>query len=484
MKFLALLPLAALSTALVLPPEEVLNQAAIEDHHEATWAEDAEEMSENILGGLKHSLEELSQTSKKAWNEVTKLSNNAFDDAMDKVGEVGDSFQQTIFDAESWIESEFEDPALAFDDPHHGPPHHGPPGHGKRPHHPPHHGHEKPNLTVYQLIAGSKYTTKLAKLISEYDDLVDALNSTKANYTIFAPTDKAFEKIPDHVPKPSKEFLKKLLEYHVVPGFYPAGRVLATHTVPTLLKSDSLGSEPLPQRLSFHIGFKGLNVNFYSRVIAINIFGTNGVIHGVDSLILPPPPVLKIIDLLPAEFSTLELGLVKTGLYDLLNTTDHAGGTFFAPSNFAFKKLGPRINAFLFSPYGLKYLKALLEYHVVPDNTLYSDAYYKAGSGDDEVENVPKGYFHIDLPTLLDDRHLAIDVARYGGFIRIKINAFSTVTVQDGVAKDGVVHVVSDVLIPPKKVDGVKHLDFWEGGEIEVEDLKQRLEPFVVKNDL
>ena len=72
--------------------------------------------------------------------------------------------------------------------PHHGPPHHGPPEHGrpgKGPHHPPH--HHKPNMTVYQLIAGSKYTTKLAKLISEYDDLVEALNSTKANYTVFAP---------------------------------------------------------------------------------------------------------------------------------------------------------------------------------------------------------------------------------------------------------------------------------------------------------
>ena len=103
---------------------------------------------------------------------------------------------------------------------------------------------------------------------------------------------------------------------------------------------------------------------------------------------------MEIIDLLPGEFSTLELGLAKTGLIHALNdTSNHVGGTLFAPSNFAFQKLGPKINAFLFSTYGQKYLKALLKYHVVANQTLYSDAYYKA---DEAVDNsIPKGYFHV-----------------------------------------------------------------------------------------
>ncbi|PMD31472.1 hypothetical protein L207DRAFT_591432 [Hyaloscypha variabilis F] len=64
--------------------------------------------------------------------------------------------------------------------------------------------HEPPGLPVgegtdgYEVIAGSKYTTKLAKLINEFPDLVEVLNGTAANYTVFAPTDKAFEKIPEH----------------------------------------------------------------------------------------------------------------------------------------------------------------------------------------------------------------------------------------------------------------------------------------------
>merc|ERR1712098_980495 len=210
-----------------------------------------------------------------------------------------------------------------------------------------------------------------------------------------------FEKLPKGHKKPSKELIKKVLAYHVSPDFYPAGRVLVTHTIPTALGEDSLGGNP--QRLR----------------VGINIFGTNGVIHGVDSLILPPPPAYKIIELVPSEFSTLELALVKTGLDKALADAPHAGGTLFAPSNWAFQKLGPRINAFLFSKYGEKYLKALLKYHVVANQTLYSDAFYKekSSSGEGEVgeDGIPKGYFHVDLPTLLEDKSLSIDVARYGG---------------------------------------------------------------------
>lgn len=163
-----------------------------------------------------------------------------------------------------------------------------------------------------------------------------------------------------------------------------------------------------------------------------------------------------------------------------LNTTDHNGGTFFAPSNFAFKKLGPRINAFLFSSYGLKYLEALLEYHVVPNNTLYSDAFYKTSS-DKSVDEagIPKGHFHVDLPTLLKDRSLSIDIARYGRLIEIKINSFSRVSIADGIAYDGVLHVVGDVIIPPKKL-GDGSLQQWDSSsELTEEDLKERLEPFV-----
>ncbi|KJX95350.1 fasciclin domain family protein [Zymoseptoria brevis] len=483
MKFSTILPFAAITTAFVVPSEEVLSELKIEDHHQSTTVYDeVVSTKDDIVSKFESFLHESKDRAKHAWEDVSEKSQNLMDDAFSRADEVattfGDKMEETANDLQSWLEEHnmFE----SSDDGHHHD------GDHKRPHHPPHHDdphHGKPNLTVYQLIAGSKYTTKLAKLINEYDDLVEALNSTAANYTIFAPTDAAFEKIPEHAHKPTKEQLKAVLSYHVVPDFYPAGRVLVSHTAPTLLKGKHLSSQEEPQRIAFKIGLRGLTVNFYSRIVAINIFGTNGVIHGVDSLLIPPPSIITLIDLFPGEFSTLELGLGKTGLLEKFNHTDHhQGGTFFAPSNWAFQKLGPRVNAFLFSQYGKKYLEALLKYHVVPKNTLYSDAYYKAKDSDAEMEEIPKGYFHVDLPTLLDDRSLSIDIGRYGGYISMKINGFSTVSVQDGIAEDGVLHVVSSVLIPPKSVGG--KMVHYEGGEITEEELKERLEPFVAKMDL
>jgi uncharacterized surface protein with fasciclin (FAS1) repeats len=182
------------------------------------------------------------------------------------------------------------------------------------------------------------------------------------------------------------------------------------------------------------------------------------------------------------------LGLGKTGLIGSLNETSasNTGGTFFAPPNSAFKKLGPKINAFLFSPYGAKYLKALLEYHVVANQTLYSNAYYGPNAasvkGADSVEADAVAYFHFDLPTLLEDKSLAVDVTRYGPFISIKINGFVRVVVQDGLAKDGVIQVVSNVLIPPKQATGAV-AQYWNGEDMSVEELRERLDPYVVNEE-
>jgi len=469
MKLTSLLPLAALSTAFVIPDEQITNQIVVESKEASKPFFDRHQSTSDIFSNVEE-----------AFKGAGVFSENAFDNAINAVTDAGKEAKAPFechtsmmaFDAQGWLDSTVstvEDVDI-FD-------------HPKKPRHKPHHPHRphhKPNKTVYELIASSKYTTKLTKLINEYPDLVEVLNGTAANYTVFAPTDAAFEKIPKHHKKPSKELIKKVLSYHVSPDFYPAGRILVTHTIPTALGEDSLGGEPQRLRVGLSLT-KGLNVNFYSRIVAVNIFGTNGVIHGVDSILLPPPPALKIISLIPGEFSTLSVGLEKTGLFEAIAKSHHEGGTLFAPSNFAFNKLGPRINAFLFSKYGEKYLKALLKYHIVANQTLYSDAFYKAKDAESKVvdevdmEGIPKGYFHVDLPTLLNDKSLSIDVARYGGLISIKINGFSSVAIQDGIAKDGVIHVVSSVLIPPKTPGGASYM----GEEMTVEDLKERLGVYV-----
>lgn len=234
----------------------------------------------------------------------------------------------------------------------------------------------------------------------------------------------------------------------------------------------------------------------------------------MDSILVPPPPAGRLISLFPSKFSTLELAAEKTGLHpphhhhnhhgdggkDSNNDDDHqhhkhhnlTGLTIFAPTNFAFRKLGPAANAFLFNTEkGLGYLRALLKYHIVVNETLYSDAYYglkghseELFSDDDESErNVGKGethngHFHVDLPTLLDEKRLSIDIARWYGIINIRINGYYNVAIEDGIARDGVVQVLNSVLIPPHEQN---HEGAWteEDGEIPVEELIERLKPYV-----
>ena len=361
MRFSHILPLAALSAAFVVPNEQVFSELSIDDTTHARANQGA--WSEQVLSELKNDFAEAEKGIKEASNNAKHALDEAFTSASDIGSSMTTKFQETAFDAKSWFESAANSAYDALDSHEHPhPPHHGPPHHGDDPHHGgPHHGH-KPNETVWQLLSSSKYTEKFSKLISEYPDLVEKLNSTKnGNLTVFAPKDTAFPDHPHH--KPSKEQIKKFIEYHISDDFYPAGRVLITHTIPTLLEGEHLPGKAA-QRLSVHLGLRGLTINFYSRIVAVNIFGTNGVIHGVDNLLVPPPRAFKIIDLLPSEFSTFELALGKTGLLDAYNSTDHPSGTLFAPSNFAFQKLGPKINGFLFSEYGRKYLKALILYHV------------------------------------------------------------------------------------------------------------------------
>jgi uncharacterized surface protein with fasciclin (FAS1) repeats len=339
-----------------------------------------------------------------------------------------------------------------------------------------HHGHEFPEQTIYQVISESNYTTKFAKLVDEHPAVVKLLNSTSAgNYTLFVPIDSAFEHIPEHHKKPSDEFVEKLLFYHIALGNYPAGRVLHSHTIPTALNETYLGGDA--QRLRARLGLHGVKLNFYSTIVATNVAAKNGLIHAVRDIIVPPPFAGREVSLFPQYFSTLLLAWQKTEFGKFVHSVKATGTTLFAPSNQAFTRLGPRANAFLFNTEtGLKYLNAILKYHVTVNATLYSDAYYDH-TADDDAASSGSGT-HYELTTLLHDLHLGVDVGRVFGFLTLRVNGFSRVTVQDGVAANGVIHVVDKVLIPPHKHHGHGEETF-ETDEISVEELKERLDEYV-----
>ena len=111
-------------------------------------------------------------------------------------------------------------------------------------------------------------------------DLVDTLKG-EGPFTVFAPTDEAFAKLPDGVVadllRPENiDQLKAVLTYHVVPGAVRAEQVVMLTSAQTV------------NGQSVDIVVNGDNVKIESaNVIATDIIASNGVIHVIDSVILP-----------------------------------------------------------------------------------------------------------------------------------------------------------------------------------------------------
>lgn len=109
--------------------------------------------------------------------------------------------------------------------------------------------------------------------------LIDALRS-EGPFTVFAPTDEAFAKIPpqtlDELLQPeNKEKLIAILTYHVVPG------KVTSHDVAHLNSATTLQGQALT--ISRHDGVK---IND-AKVIAPDVEATNGVIHVIDTVLMP-----------------------------------------------------------------------------------------------------------------------------------------------------------------------------------------------------
>lgn len=132
-----------------------------------------------------------------------------------------------------------------------------------------------------QTAASNGSFTTLTKAV-QAAGLTDQLTGDKP-YTVFAPTDAAFAALPagtvDKLLQPeNKQTLVKLLSYHVVPGKISStelksGDVKTVEGTPVTVKVDSASSE--------------ITVN-NAKVIQPNIPASNGVIHVVDKVILPP----------------------------------------------------------------------------------------------------------------------------------------------------------------------------------------------------
>lgn len=242
--------------------------------------------------------------------------------------------------------------------------------------------------------------------------------STENNLTVFAPTDDAFAALLsdlglsslDDIPTAD---LASILTYHVI-GAKAMSSDLSTGYVSTLSSYDN-------NNITMYIETEsGVMINNSVSVTTADIEASNGIIHVVDKVILPPTVVN--IALANDNFTTLVQAVVKAGLVDALSS--EGPFTVFAPTNEAFDALFTQLGVSGVEDLTAEQLTPILMYHVVPGNVLSTELI----SG--------------EVGTLNGDSNLNVDLSS-----GVKINE-SSVVAADIQGANGVVHVIDKVLIP------------------------------------
>merc|ERR1711997_181322 len=185
----------------------------------------------------------------------------------------------------------------------------------------------------------------------------------------------------------------------------------------------------------------GVTVNG-ATVIATDVLASNGVVHVIDTVILPETKEPETKNTLPTIAATAQatpslstlLAAVKAA--DLAGTLDGAGTfTVFAPNNAAFAKLPEGTIATLLKPENKDQLTAILLKHVLP-------VQIKAGE-------IPSG--STKVKTVGGEE---VEIINAGGGVTVN---GATVIATDVLASNGVVHVIDTVILPETKEPETKN---------------------------
>ncbi|NJN95214.1 MAG: DUF4397 domain-containing protein [Anaerolineales bacterium] len=269
--------------------------------------------------------------------------------------------------------------------------------------------------TIVEIASGDdRFETLVAAL--QAAELVDDLQG-EGPFTVFAPTDHAFAKLPDGALEALLNdipTLQKILLYHVA-----AGKNMAADVV-QLTELETLQGEKVQIRVEGHKVF----VND-AQIIITDIEASNGVIHVIDTVLIPPSLQPKtIVDIAVADdrFETLVAALQAA---DLVETLQGDGPfTVFAPTDDAFAKLPAGTLEALLND--IPALKEILLYHVVPGKFLAADVVQQT-----------------ELTTAKGDK---VKIKVEGG--KVFVND-AQIIITDIEASNGVIHVIDTVLIPP-----------------------------------
>jgi uncharacterized surface protein with fasciclin (FAS1) repeats len=138
-----------------------------------------------------------------------------------------------------------------------------------------------------------KTIAQIAESNKDFSTLLDALKTAgwleelngSETFTVFAPTNKAFEALGEATLKSvlsDKEKLRSILTYHVVKGSWDSKEASA------LARSDKSAKTVNGAAIKFTIKDDALYLNGEAKVIHPDVKARNGVIHVIDKVILPP----------------------------------------------------------------------------------------------------------------------------------------------------------------------------------------------------
>ena len=271
--------------------------------------------------------------------------------------------------------------------------------------------------TIVEVAAGSEDFETLVAAVKAAD-LVETL-SGEGPFTVSAPTDDAFAKLPKRrlagLLKPeNKKRLTAVLTYHVV-----LGKVMAADVV-KLEKAKTVQGSSVQIKVS-----DGKVQVDNANVVKTDIVCKNGVIHVIDAVILPGAKKKDIVDTVvgAGSFKTLVAAVKAAGLVETLK--GKGPFTVFAPTDEAFSKLPEGTLESLLKPENKEKLTAILTYHVVPGKVMAADVVKLK-----EAKTVEGSKAKIKVA----DGKVQIDNA----------NVVKT----DIVCKNGVIHVIDAVILP------------------------------------
>jgi len=287
----------------------------------------------------------------------------------------------------------------------------------------------EPQSIVDIAVADGRFETLVAAL--QAADLAETL-AGDGPFTVFAPTDEAFGKLPEGTVEALLEdipALTDILLYHVVEGEVLAEDVVQLESAETLLG----------ESVSIRVENDMVYIND-AQVIITDIMADNGVIHVIDTVLLPPEEesLGSIVDIAVADgrFETLVAALQAADLAETL--AGEGPFTVFAPTDEAFETLPEGTVEGLLED--IPALTDILLYHVVEGEVLAEEVLTKNSA------------------KTLSEKFVEISIV--DGMVYIND---AQVVITDIQADNGVIHVIDTVLLPPEEMGSIVDIAVADG---------------------